>query len=132
MIKYPAKFYQSLPANYDGHFDWDFLLPAFEGTNIQPMDIDAIIERNKKFLIFETKAPGREIPQGQIITLNNLIKLGSGNIHLIIIYGKSPNEIESMEEWYYDKGIIKKTTPIYCDSEYILDRTKTWFKWANK
>ena len=34
-------------ANNDGIFDWDFLKPAFEGSNIMPMDIDGIVEERR-------------------------------------------------------------------------------------
>ena len=84
MILFPERFNQAKPANFDGVFDWDFLKPAFAHTKIEPMDIDAIVERHGKVLIFETKAPDREISKGQKITLNPLLALGRGNVHVMV------------------------------------------------
>jgi len=90
-------------------------------------DIDAIIERKGKFLIFETKNNGVEVPRGQEITLEQLLKLGKGNIHIMIIYGKSPKTISAIEEWFWQKK-IKKTGFKKCDSNYVLGRVKKWFE----
>lgn len=131
MIIHPNKFYQKLPAGFDGVFDWDFLLPAFAGTNIQPMDIDAIVERRGKFLIFESKEPDKDVPQGQIITLQQLIRLGRGKINVFILYGKTPLEIIAMDEWYWLNSNVS-TNFRECDAQYVLERTSQWFEWANK
>lgn len=61
-IKYPKAFDGFPPAGFDGIFDWDFLKPAFGGTKIEPMDIDAFVERHGEILMFETKTLGKEIP----------------------------------------------------------------------
>ena len=130
MIKDPKKFNQFKPAGFDNVFNWDFLLPAFEGTNIQPMDIDAIIERNGRFIIFETKDEGVKIPKGQQITLERLVLLGKGKIHLMVLNGKSHKDISAVEEWYYNKGKCEINKSLG-DADYVLDRVTKWFKWAN-
>lgn len=130
MIKYPDAFAAATPAGFDGVFDWDFLKPAFEPTEIMPMDIDGIVERRGKFLLFETKAPGKAIPQGQRITLKALIMLGQGKIHLMVLYGKTSGEIVGMEEWYYQNGNVA-ITECDCDSAYVLQRARNWFQYAN-
>ena len=50
MIVFPERFKQASPAGFDGVFDWDFLEPAFGGTKIMPMDIDAVVERKGRIL----------------------------------------------------------------------------------
>jgi len=132
MIHYPKTFNKASPAGFDGIFDWDFLLPVFEGTKIEPMDIDAVIERKGKFLIFETKTCNKEIPNGQRITLEGLIKLGKGNVTVMIIYGKTSDTITNMEEWHYKNGKTTKIMNGCCDRNYVLSRVSAWFQWANK
>jgi hypothetical protein len=131
LIKYPDKFRQTNPAGFDGVFDWDFLKPAFDGTKIEPMDIDAVIERKGKFLIFETKDIDKAIPQGQQITLKNLIILGEGKIHLMVIYGKSKDSIIAIEEWCYRDGKFVTYPRRACNGDYVLSRVAKWFHWAN-
>lgn len=132
MIQHPDAFNQSKPANYDGLFDWDFLRSAFEPTKIEPTDIDAVVERCGNFLCFETKAPGVEIPMGQAMALERLIKLGRGAIFLIVLFGKTAPTIESMEIWYWKRGACIKTARKRCDSDYVLKRVRSWFEYASK
>lgn len=78
----------SLPAGFDGIWDWSFLNKHYcfgVGTSITPMDLDAIIERNGRFIVFETKGSIVDsygnispipIPKGQQLTLAALFKLG--------------------------------------------------------
>lgn len=40
------------------------------------MDIDAVLEKNGRFLALEFKAPGEVIPLGQRITLKTLVRQG--------------------------------------------------------
>jgi hypothetical protein len=130
-IKYQKTFDQFTPPGFDGVFDWDFLKPAFNGTKIEPMDIDALVERRGKFLIFETKTPDRKTPQGQLIALEQLLKLGRGNIHLFFVWGKTAETIVAMEEWSYRNGTIVKSDRIDCDGAHVLKRVSAWFKYAN-
>jgi hypothetical protein len=132
-VKYQSSFYNSLPASFDGLFDWDFLLPAFNGTKIEPTDIDACIERYGKFLFLETKNPGKTIPQGQVILYDNLLKIGKGLIHVIILYGKTESTVTGMEIWGLDKRslIINKKLIVPCVSDDVLKTVSSWFLWAN-
>ena len=131
MIKYQNTFKDATPANYDGLFDWDFLLPAFKKTKIQPMDIDAVIERKGHILMFETKNTGIPIPLGQKITLETFIKLGKEKITIFILYGKTPKTINSMEIWTYKQNTVSKFKT-KCDYKMVLILTTEWFKMANK
>lgn len=130
-IKHPEAFKASLPAGYNGIFDWSFLLPVFEGTKITPMDIDGLIERHGRILIFETKHPDKEILSGQRGALETLLRLGRGFICIIVLYGKSATTITEMEEWHYIKSRIRKSARKSCDSTYVKERVNAWFKWAN-
>jgi len=131
-IKYPGAFKSSLPAGYNGIFDWSFLLPVFEGTKIEPTDIDGMVERHGKVLFMETKGPSVPIPQGQIIAYKTLLTIGKGKIYLMIFYGKTSSTIEGMDEWYYRHGVIKQKGYQGCDWNYVFERVKAWFNWANK
>lgn len=100
-----ARFEQWLPALFDGEFDWDFILPAFRGTKITPMDIDCCIERKNHFLMFETKNNGQSISLGQKITLTNLWRNGKATV--VHLQGKTPREITACamySEWEKDKN----------------------------
>ncbi len=131
-IKYPKAFESSLPAGYNGIFDWSFLLPIFQGTKIEPMDIDGLVERYGRILIFETKQPDKDIPSGQVRALEALLRLGRGFVCIMVLYGKSATTIAEMEEWHYRKGRIRKSARKTCDSLYVKERVTSWFKWANR
>lgn len=72
MIRNRALFDECPPAGFDGEFVWDFLKPAWAGTKIEPMDIDAHVERYGAHLMFETKPPGVNVSEGQRIALKAL------------------------------------------------------------
>ena len=98
------------------------------------MDIDAVVERKGKILVFETKDPSVEVPQGQAITLQRLILCGRGQIYVMILYGKTHNSIVGMEEWYFSrrrKNVVK-LPKIKCDFNHVYLRVKKWWEWANK
>jgi len=128
-----TNFNKDKPAGFDGIFSWDFLKPAFQGTKIEPMDLDAVVERNGHVLVFETKDSGKEIPYGQKITLKTLWFLGCTIFH---VSGKCPNTIDGLAIYYegkYSKDVNigdKKLVP--CDYRYVIYRASCWFDFANK
>lgn len=130
MIKYEDTFKDAMPAGFDGVFDWDFLIPIFKGTKITPMDIDCIVERRGHTLMLETKNAGVPVPLGQAITLETQIKYSRGKTTVYIIYGKTVEAIEGMEEWYYHRGRVCKQT-IQCNSIYVYTMVEAWFSRAN-
>jgi hypothetical protein len=132
MIKYPKTFRRFRPIAYDGYFDWDFLLEAFKGTNITPTDIDFLVERNYKFLIIETKSPGKNVPKGQVLALERLLKLGKGQLVVFVLWGKVPTEIKAMEEWHCVSGDITKIRWDRIDAQFVLSRVIAWRQWAEK
>lgn len=92
------KFLSSPPAGFDGVFDWAWTDGCFGETKIKPMDIDGIVERHGRFLVFETKNPGVVIPKGQRITLRALVNTGVFTV--MVIWGKG--EIEEFCVVYPD------------------------------
>jgi len=128
MLHSPARFNQWLPAAFDGVFDWDFLEPAFNPSGIKPTDIDAAIERNGNFLLFETKAKGQPIPIGQCRALTQYWRCGATIFHL---EGKSPPTISGIsiyEGGQYVQGASIGSLPIRgCDWQYVLWAARRWF-----
>jgi len=104
MIRNVNAFEAVLPAGFDGLFHWDFLDPAWQRpkTKITPMDIDAVVERNGVFLMFETKSAGALIPPGQHISLSRLVRLGRGAITVISLQTKHAADITKWEVWRYE------------------------------
>jgi hypothetical protein len=126
MIKSETAFNTSLPAGYDGLFDWDYLKPAFNPTKIEPMDIDAMIERHGRFLVFETKEPGKEIPNGQKITLRALHKIGCFTIFFLL--GKKRDEIKQFYT-FWPNDTDPKPVDLSIGEPYkiVIDLTREWF-----
>jgi hypothetical protein len=122
-IKNQEFFDGSLPANFDGLFDWDLLtkyaLPKYGGIDF--MDLDATLERNKRFLIFETKVSGSKIPLGQQITLNNLHGLGCFTL-IVIQFDKPEKDLR----YIHKIGVLRpneiKITYLNLEDKSYLDR----------
>jgi hypothetical protein len=128
-IKYRRSFEAARPAGFDGEFDWDFLLPAFEGTKITPMDLDCVVEKNGKFLVFETKLKDAPISLGQQIMLERLVETKLFNV--IILRGKRAEDIHSWDHWFEKSSRVEKK---YYEGE-AADLTafvRRWFEWACK
>jgi hypothetical protein len=128
-ILYPDRFRQAKPAAYDGEFDWDFLLPAFRGTKVEPMDWDGVVERRSRFLVFETKPPDKDVPDGQRITLETAVKTGWFTV--IVTYGKNQFEIERFEVWTLRNGAVHKKQ-YSGGADRLLAVTSDWFDRASK
>jgi hypothetical protein len=128
MIHSRRRFEQWLPAGFDGEFDWDFLKMAFTGTKIEPMDLDAVVERNGHFLVFETKDTGKGVPIGQAITLRTAWRKGFTVIH---VEGKTAPEISGFavySEWDEDKSCDFGSRPLKKgNSVDLLYTTRAWF-----
>lgn len=122
------------PAGFSGVFDWDFLLSAFDGTNITPMDMDCVVERKGKVLIIESKSSQDvRISTGQRITFESFLRIGQGAITVFILYGKS-DDYSGWEEWYYKgkgNGEEFKKRIYHNESMGFKERVASWFQWAD-
>lgn len=118
----PEMFLKSPSAGFDGVFDWSWTKDCFGETKITPMDFDGVVERRGNFLLFETKKPGKNIPTGQLITLQSAHKLGCFTI--MIIQGKETPEV--IEVWYQNG--TKKTYHGINEAKRLV---KKWFEHAS-
>lgn len=150
MLLHKSAFDTWLPALFDGQFHWDFLLPAWIGTRIEPMDvdaqftidgdgnvsdeahdIDAKIERRSHRLIFETKMPGRKIDKGPRITLTEEWKIGAT---VLFLAGKTAEQIKGYavyrEGQYAGKSIPEKPELTPGDAFDVIYLCRKWFLWS--
>jgi hypothetical protein len=122
-ILYPQAFKRSLPAGFDGVFDWDFLRGCFP-RGIMPMDFDGVVEINSRWLIFETKDVGKDIPAGQLQALRRLFKFQS--FTLVFLWGKS-----SPEFWQWERPEISGIGPRPCTADLVCQFVSKWAWVAN-
>jgi len=137
-IRNREKFNTWLPAAYDGEFDWDFLRAAFknayeDSVGITPMDFDAVIERGRQVLIFETKEDASvPIKYGQGRTLQTMWREKKCTIvHLI---GKTPQTI-SGAAWYHGNekcktDMIGDREILPCNAAKLVYHVYRWRLWA--
>ena len=121
----------NLPAGFDGLFDWDFLVNAHcfgIGTGIEPMDIDATVERNRRFIIFETKSKGSPIPFGQNRTLKALHQLGCFTV-IVLRMSEEKKEIVQIQHAFPNSDsfiTIKDKSPMDMAKE-LVKIVKHWY-----
>lgn len=70
----------------EGIWDWGILRGCFGTTNIEPTDIDGLVERNGHFLVIETKRPGVMVPLGQDIMFRSFVKACGAVV--IVVWGE--------------------------------------------
>lgn len=136
MIKDEKAFEENPPAGYDGFFDWDFLKQAFPRPKLEPMDFDCVIERNGRFLVFETKVPGQVIPEGQRITLATAV--ATGFCRVIFLETKQGHEIRRWQVWRLVEpghppgdGVVVRRWFIG-SAQDLVGYVERWFQWASK
>jgi len=130
LIRNREHFESSLPAGFDGVFEWDFLNGAWGQTKIQPMDIDGMVERFGHFLVFETKKNETvPIPVGQRITLEALVR--TKLFVVIVLYGKTADTINTFEIWRMVNGVVDKKTHLG-NSNDVWQWANKWFRWASR
>jgi len=130
-VLYPERFKEAAAAGFDGTFEWDFLIEAFKPTKIQPMDLDCLVERRRRFLAFETKDGDVPIPQGQLITLESLVMTGFFTV--VILRGKTADAIQGWEVWYLGKQSNSVHKRWHDGNAADLTAfVKRWFDWASR
>lgn len=126
-IHSPEVFNQSLPAGFDGVFNWAWTKGCFGNTIITPMDFDGVVERHGHFIVFETKNVGAVIPRGQMITLTAL--QSPKTFCVMQVWGKS---IPCF--WKASFGWINK--PVHEAEgqgvESAKDYVARWYRWADE
>lgn len=134
MIHSQRAFQAMPPAQFDGQFHWDLLTPAFrregvaEKSQIKPMDFDAVVEVKGRFLIFETKQPGKAIPVGQRRTLERMAS--HGNATVIFLEAKTPTEITGITGWTVfgmDRRGEAVKSDVEGDFDALLAYLRRWF-----
>lgn len=119
----PQRFHEWPPAGYDGQFHWNFLFSAFP-RGIKPMDWDGVVETNYRWLVFETKEPGKDVPAGQRICLEHAVETGYFTVFLL--FGKTPVDIQEFEIWFRNKdGLLEKRKKTG-NSEEVLRYVRYW------
>ena len=128
MIRDVDKFLDWPPAGFDGLLAWEFLSGAF-GPKIMPMDLDAVIERKGKLLVFEAKSPGAPIPDGQKITLTTLWKKYDATIFHIV--GRQAGQVTGCaiySAWENTEDIMVGERPLAkCNSYDVNYYAHRWF-----
>jgi len=108
-------------------FIWNFLKPAFD-WGIAPTDVDGLVERNGNYLLFECKYPGADIPTGQKRMLKDLNERHGFTI--FVVTGFTQANISGLfVSW--PRG-AKKEPYKNIDSNFLLDKTRQWFDWADQ
>lgn len=131
-VLHPKRFNEAKPAGFDGVFEWDFLIPAFQTVNplITPMDFDCVVERKRHFLVFETKDFGKVIDQGQVISLENVTH--AKDFTVIILRGKTAADVNGWEVWRYNpKGHVYKVWE-HGGAADLVNFCERWINWANR
>lgn len=91
------------------------------------MDFDGVVERYGHYIVFETKEPNKEIPKGQLITLEGLRTPKS--FCVMKIWGKDkPEYFEASYGWINKKVFEKSGKGV----EEARDFVKRWYEWANQ
>ncbi len=112
-----------------GRLRFDFLGNLLPG-DCAPTDIDNLIERNGKFLVFEYKQPGEEMPRGQEIALQKFLSLNPAKVSILEVEGIPPIEIHRYR-WLAANRIWNPGEWIVADVHTVRDIARDWWDWAN-
>lgn len=105
-------------------WDWSILNGCFGETKIRVTDVDGMVERNARFLFFETKQSGITIPRGQMRAYENLMRRGGAVF--FVVWGQ-PGHPEAVQV-----TTQHGTTPIQpCDLRGLRVLTNRWFRKAD-
>ena len=98
------------------------------GGKIRPTDIDGIVERNGRFLIFEWKRDGVETPVGQKILFERLTM--HGDITVFVVWHETDHPDVVTKAGMFKKGHWKgeKVT----DLEGVQKACSQWFERVNQ
>jgi len=105
-------------------WDWGFFDECFLPTRIKVTDIDGFVERNKKFLVIETKSHNAPVPMGQQIMFDNMIKTGLFTV--LVIWGEANYPEKCL---LITRKIKKEYNPVTAFE--LVELVKKWFRYAN-
>ena len=106
-------------------WDYSMLDGCFGASNIRPMDVDGLIERNGHGLFIETKGKDvQTIPVGQMRTLE-WMSVGL-NQTVLVLFGE-PNKPERAFA-LYPGGL--RLDFVNADVDSVRDFVARWFRWA--
>jgi hypothetical protein len=128
-ILYPHAFYESLPAQFDGVFHWDYIDEVLQPIRgIRCADVDALVEINGMFLSIETRNPGKAIPLGQRLRTDALLR--TGLVTHLDIWGK-----EIPVQWQWRQPYPRGDSDTQSDDDgraRIAASVSKWAHWANQ
>ena len=134
-ILYPEAFLASLPADFDGPFDWEYLNKAFPGP-FRFTDVDGEVERRGYFLTVETKNYNVPIEpfDGAIRALREKTKLRHRNgrdpaVHAFILWGKGGAEPPAKWQHVVDGRLCKIKK---CTASDVFNFCRTWYECASR
>ncbi len=122
-LDYPGAFARSPSAGFDGAFHWEWVNECFPNPKDTLMDIDGFKDRRGQMLVFESKDPGVEIKQGQMIGLKTLHK--TGVVAVMLVWGKEAPQ--HGEFWF--PGSSK--TVEWAGVIEAQDLVRRWYNWAD-
>lgn len=93
------------------------------------MDFDGVIERDGKFLGFETKTNGTPIPAGQRFTIEASLRQGWT---WLVLEGKCVHTLQSMLVCPPGSTIATGTLHRPCAAGLVRDKVRDWFILANR
>ena len=111
--------------------EWSFLRGCFD-YGIMPTDVDGIVERNGRYLVFEEKSPGVELTTGQRRMLEDLNRKHSMTI--FIVWGDTAVPfVQSMSIWRIEEHDQDKSvrTVFPASVEILKGKCRNWFLWAD-
>ena len=108
------------------HWDWGWLNGCFGQTKISPSDVDFLIERNGKFLIFEVKPSYEEIPTGQLIWLCRLAEQRPFTVYAIYGRDNNPEHYQRIKAGGLGPRVQTNRSHLYSE---IVQR---WWRWADR
>ena len=105
-------------------WDWGFLDDCWGGTRIKVSDIDGIVERKGKFLVLEPKGIGINVPMGQRLMFEAMVR--TGYFVVVIIWGETNKPLQA-------QVLMPSGIKMYNNAnvELIRNIAKCWFSWAN-
>lgn len=101
---------------------------------ITPSDIDYVVDCNGRFLLFEMKSEGAEMPTGQRILLERLLEALHGKAFLIIVEHEALSKIDMGSDvlrfhaWTYSGGAVRRIGPF--DGSHFPAVYAAFFQWA--